>query len=173
MTAPAMPITCIGKQAVWWMAGSERILDDTVMFYRARKPMFVALREADHLWPTGEFRCFAKDGKVIGVSRYFYDQTDPISIHPDDLMTRCKDFYDRHLKDHFQDIVFDLYAPGTAQEKLIEINPYGLSDPCLFGSYSVLEGAGGVRLVANPTPHSVGIANGDEPKTLRAKDSIQ
>lgn len=30
-----------------------------------------------------------------------------------------------------------------------------------------------LKATGNPTPHSVGIANGDEPKTLRAKDSSQ
>ena len=51
--------------------------------------------------------------------------------------------------------------------------------------YSVAEGKGaaavilpdgrhaGCRLTGNPSPDSVGIANGDEPKTLRAKDTSQ
>jgi hypothetical protein len=49
------------------------------------------------------------------------------------------------LAAHYRDVVFDLYAPGYPEEVLIELNPYGLSDPCLFDSYEEVE-RGGERL---------------------------
>lgn len=55
------------------------------------------------------------------------------------MLAAAKAFYDAHLKAHYADVVFDMHAPGTTQEVLIELNPYGMSDPCLFGSYGEVE----------------------------------
>jgi hypothetical protein len=63
-------------------------------------------------------------------------------------MEAARGFYARHLSDHYGDVVFDLHAPGTQSELLIELNPYGLSDPCCFGSYAEVE-KGGVRLTCD------------------------
>lgn len=139
-------ITCSGKQAVSWIMSSERCLDDCSMAAHAGSPLFVCLREPRHLHPDEEFRCFAKDGKVLGLSRYFYGQEPLIQLRdPDTLLSAATAFYEANLAAHYPTVVFDLYAPGTSQELLIELNPFGLSDPCLFGDYGAVE-RGGVRL---------------------------
>lgn len=139
------PWTCSGKQAISWIGASERCLDDAQMFKHARKPMFVCLRKAQYMHPDLEFRCFAKGGQVIGVSRYFYNRKAEHRAKAKLVWKAATEFYRHHLAG-YPDIVFDLYAPGRPNELLIEINPYGLSDPCLFGDYATLEAKGGVRL---------------------------
>lgn len=148
---PGLPITCAGKQAVDWIMASERCLDDATRLSGARAPVFICLREAIRMVPEWEFRCFAKDGKVLGVTRYFYDQPEPDDCPaPEVVMANARKFYDEHLAADFPAIVFDLYAPGTSQERLIEINPYGQSDPCLFDGYDEIEQVGGFRWKRQP-----------------------
>lgn len=138
-------VTCSGRQAVDWITTSERCLDDVVMAKGAGSPLFVCLREARHLDPDGEFRCFARAGRVVAVSRYFHQTTPQHRPDPGVVMAAAVRFYDRHLAHLFENVVFDLYAPGFPDEVLIEINPYGMSDPCLFTDYADVE-RGGERL---------------------------
>lgn len=144
--ATDLPITCSGRQAIAWIRSSERCLDDVTDAYYAKKPVYICLREATYLHKDFEYRCFAKDGEVLGVSRYFY--LDEPQSKPDAglVFKAAKAFYEKHLAKHYRDVVFDLYAPGTSQEILIEINPYGLSNPCLFEGYDEIETEGGERL---------------------------
>lgn len=143
--AAASLITCAGRQAVDWITTSERCIDDVVMAKGAGSPLFVCLREALHMHPDGEFRCFAKDGKVVAVSRYFHRTEPEHRPEAGTMLAAATRFYDAHLARHYPDVVFDLYAPGSDQEVLIEINPYGMSDPCLFDGYDDVE-HGGERL---------------------------
>ena len=152
-TYPGLPVTCSGKQAVYWLGGSERVLDDVVMIRGARKPIFICLREVRLLHKDGEFRCFARDGKMLAVSRYFFADPPQSALQPDEhIWDAAVSFYDKHLGTHYPDVVFDLYAPGSAQELLIEINPYGMSHPCMFSGYGEIEEIGGVRQRATETP---------------------
>lgn len=143
---PVAPITCAGKQAMWWITVSERCIDDSVMHWHAGAPIFICLREWRPIQPAYEFRCFAKGGEVIAVSRYDYlhDSKVPDAAAPR-LMDAAKRFYGSHLAHHYGDVVFDIHALGSGSELLIELNPYGLSDPCCFGSYEEVE-KGGVSL---------------------------
>lgn len=138
-------VTCSGRQAIDWITTSERCLDDTVMAKRAGSPLFICLREARPLHPDGEFRCFAKDGRVVAVSRYFHRTTPVHRPEPGTMLAAAIRFYDAHLAHLHRDVVFDLYAPGSDQEVLIEINPYDSTDPCLFADHADVE-RGGERL---------------------------
>jgi hypothetical protein len=144
--ATDLPITCSGKQAISWIKASTRCLDDITEAYYAKKPVYICLREATYLHKDFEYRCFAKDGKVLAVSRYFYQDEPEAKPEKGLVMKAAESFYEKHLAKQYPDVVFDLYAPGTAQEILIEINPYGLSNPCLFESYEEIENEGGERL---------------------------
>lgn len=145
MSYPVAPITCSGKQAVWWIGGSERCLDDASMLYHAHKPLYICLRQYVHMYEDAEFRCFAKGGKLLGVSRYFFDKEPEDTMNDGRLWDGAEAYYETHLAKHYPDIVFDLHAPGFDNALLIEINPYGLSNPCCFDSYADIEENGGVR----------------------------
>lgn len=145
---PDSPFTCSGKQAVSWIMCSERCLDDIVLFSHIEEPLFICLREPRQIFKDEEFRCFAKDGNVIGVSRYHYNIPAEYPGPSDEyLFHAAQTFYKNHLERHYSEVVFDLCAPGVDRCLLIEVNPYGLSDPCCFGSYGELEARPGVRLV--------------------------
>jgi hypothetical protein len=140
---PVAPITASGKQAMWWIRGSERCLEDAVRHYHANKPLFICAREWRPINPAFEFRCFAKDGQLIAVSRY--DYANPSQVNDAEgswIFAAVEDYYRNNLSAHFSSVVFDLYAPGQREEILIELNPYGLSDPCLFVSYEEVEKGG-------------------------------
>lgn len=139
------PITCSGRQAIDWISASMRCMEDVSTADLAGEQMYICLREPLHMFADGEFRCFARDGKVLGVSRYFYDSEPEHRMPEGKVLAAATAFYDKHLADHYPDVVFDLYLPGMEGETLIELNPYGLSDPCLFGSYDEVE-KGGERL---------------------------
>lgn len=152
----ALPITMAGKQAMDWIINSERCMDDIAMAKFARKPIFIAVRETYVAPKGGEFRCFAKDGKLIAMSRYIQD--DVVGNYGDfDLFGHAREFYETHLAKHYDTIVFDLQfgaqlrgADGCfanhAGPLLIELNPYGLSHPCLFEGYDEIETEGGLRI---------------------------
>lgn len=65
-------------------------------------------------------------------------------------MRLAADFYETNLAQHYPTVVFDL-APGQTGPLLIELNPYGLSDPCCFGSYENIENIGGFAAQAMET----------------------
>ena len=137
-----LPITPSGRQAVDWITASERCMDDTSTAHLADKPTFVCLRKPLSMFADGEFRCFAKGGEVLGASRYFHRTAPEHRPEAGTILAAAKAFYARHLADHYPDVVFDLYLPGLPGETLIEVNPYGLSDPCLFGDYDAVERGG-------------------------------
>lgn len=142
---PIMPITCSGKHAMLWLSTSMRVMDDVSLHKCAGEPLFVALREWRPIRIEWEFRCFVKDGKVIAVSRYDYSNPPAEDFAADMVMTKARGYYEQHLAKHYGEVVFDL-ALGVQKgggPLLIELNPYGLSDPCCFGSYQAVETIGG------------------------------
>ena len=152
----ALPITMSGKQAMDWIANSERCMDDIAMAKWAKKPIFIAVREAYIAPKGGEFRCFAKDGRLLAMSRYIQDDT-VIDYGDFDLFGQARDFYETHLAEHYDTIVFDLQfgaqvrgVDGRYEQRemplLVELNPYGLSHPCLFEDYDEIETEGGLRV---------------------------
>ena len=143
---PVAPITCAGKQAVLWLATSMRALDDTVMMKYAGEPLFIAVRQAiPSIRPEREIRCFAKDGEMIAVSRYDYLNAPAFEWDSAETLKVAREFYGAHLKRHYDNVVFDLAlgAGDLGGPILIELNPYGLSDPCCFRSYEAIESEGG------------------------------
>jgi hypothetical protein len=143
-SAPVMPVTCSGKQAMGWMASSERVLDDTTLMKWADAPLFIALRKWEPIRIEWEFRCFVKDGMLLGVSRYDYANEPAEDWDAAMVLGTARSFYEAHLAPHYETVVFDLaLGVRSGTPLLVEINPYGLSDPCCFGSYENIETIGG------------------------------
>jgi hypothetical protein len=140
------PITCSGKEALSFMACSERVLEDLMEFqYVPEQPAYVCLRDVIYgLDKSREYRCFVKDGELIAVTHY--DYTKPIAAPADggkELRGYIDAWFAEKLKPvlHIPTVVFDLFQMSHGRFLLIEINPYGLSDPCFFQSYSNVESA--------------------------------
>ncbi len=144
---PISPVTCSGKTAMEWLSTSVRVADDTSLHLYAGEPLFIALREWRPIRIDQEVRCFAKAGEVIGASRYDYGTPAPAewANASASAYERIKAFYRDHLAEHYETVVFDLAfgVPDYDGPLLVELNPYGLSDPCCFGSYEAVENIGG------------------------------
>lgn len=148
---PHLPITMSGKQAMMWISTSERCLDDLFMARCAQQQMYIALRKKYEVNESHEFRCFVKNHELIAVSRYHYDKEAEMDYSQYPIFERLKEFSAQHIVPHYQNIVFDVELGCVGRgglngtPLLIEVNPYGLSDPCLFKSYEKIEKEGGFR----------------------------
>ncbi len=119
--------------------GSERMLDDLAVQRHHRDAIVLCFRQWIELGE--EYRVFVKDRQIQGITRYDY-RDPPKREHTPEIVTavehRAAALLDA-INPHFllDDYVFDI---GMREGVLIEINPYGLSDPCLFGSYQSIRG---------------------------------
>lgn len=147
-----VPATISGKEALSIMGGSERVLDDLYEFsWVPEQPAYICLREWVYwIRPEWEFRCFVKDRILIAVTHYDYRKSTPAMIVENAAAIRAA--IDTYFTEtllprlHVDTVVFDLaFKPnrGDALDTplLIELNPYGLSDPCWLGSYEAVENA--------------------------------
>jgi len=88
---------------------------------------------------------------MIAVSRYDYGNEALGKYDGDAIFSQLSAWYEEHIAAHYQTIVFDVelgsYGEYGKQNEplLIEVNPYGLSDPCLFKNYEAVESEGGFR----------------------------
>lgn len=92
-----------------------------------------------------EFRVFVFGKQIVGISQYFYNETFGI-FEWENLMQKIeksiRDFVSEEImpfvqRNHF---VVDVCSNGLGDIHMIELNPFGLSDPCLFESYDALDG---------------------------------
>lgn len=134
---------------------SERILDDLVRFLHAEEPLRLLFREWHPIFKHQEFRCFIRGRKLAGISQYHYadwdewkGKTKPLAFlelvyRREDLHAALLDYVKAEIIPHLpaQDLVADLWRDHAGKITLIEINPYSMSDPCLF-TYDELETAG-------------------------------
>jgi len=89
-----------------------------------------------HILPQNEWRCYVRGGKLIAISQYFYNiGFKDFTPNKDNIISFASQYLP-HLP--MQDIVMDIvYGKG-----LLELNPYGKSDPCLF-TYAELDAMDG------------------------------
>lgn len=147
---PGLPITCAGRQAISWILASERCFDDFCRFNISRKPLFIYLRECVRIPEEWELRCFIKGGEMIAATQYHRGCTNAAWQSPtgrDKTWNEIRAFYSQSVKQHVprDTFVLDLYPEGD-RWRVLEINPYGLSDPILF-NYAEIEAEGGFRVV--------------------------
>jgi hypothetical protein len=153
-----VPATVSGKEACMMLMGSMRVMDDLMQFrWVPEQPAYVAIRDFDHrIRPESEFRCFVKDGELIGVTHYDYTKPTPqwVSENVQEIRKSIDEYFAQKLKPvlHVDTVVFDLALVADKSFTMIEINPYGLSDPCHFGSYQRVENASSFIECGPPTP---------------------
>ena len=152
--------TYCAAQAAGRMSMSERCLDD-VSLYR-HHPSYT-LKACARKWVYGssefnEVRCFVRDGKFLAATQYVrpgeWDH-DFWQSHQErtKIRERAESFWRDilHPKMHLETYVFDLNL-SWRDRPLIEINPYGSSDPCALGSYDAVENFSG-DVAFYPTPN--------------------
>uniref|UniRef100_A0A8C9VAA5 Translation initiation factor eIF2 assembly protein n=1 Tax=Scleropages formosus TaxID=113540 RepID=A0A8C9VAA5_SCLFO len=91
-------------------------------------PSQLVLRKWSELIPGGEFRCFVKENKLIGISQRDYTQHyQHISKQQLDICHAIQEFFTNHIQYKFldEDFVFDVYRDSQGRVWLIDLNPFG------------------------------------------------
>ncbi|WP_020474164.1 ATP-grasp domain-containing protein [Zavarzinella formosa] len=121
--------------------GSERVFDDICLQRHHRDRIVLCFRK----WVEfgEEYRVFVKERQIQGISRYDYLSASKVEHTPEVVaaVQGQAEGYLATINEHYppSDYVFDIgHTPDGPV--MIEINPYGLSDPCLFGSYANIRG---------------------------------
>ncbi|XP_064198633.1 translation initiation factor eIF2 assembly protein [Anguilla rostrata] len=96
----------------------------------------LVLRKWSELIPGGEFRCFVKENKLIGISQRDYTQYyQHIYKQQDAICSSILDFFKEHVQYKFleEDFVLDVYRDSWGRVWLIDLNPFGeVTDSLLF-----------------------------------------
>ncbi|XP_061108518.1 cell division cycle protein 123 homolog isoform X2 [Conger conger] len=96
----------------------------------------LVLRKWSELIPGGEFRCFVKENKLIGISQRDYTQHyQHIYKQQDQICSALLDFFQEHVQYKFldEDFVLDVYRDSWGKVWLIDLNPFGpVTDSLLF-----------------------------------------
>ena len=104
-------------------------------------PAYLHLRGWQDIPAWSEFRCFIREGRVIGVSQYRWAETFPeIARLETAIRATLRGFFRTALDElHLRTVVLDLWleedpdAPHGLAAHLIELNPFdGRTDPCLY-----------------------------------------
>ena len=141
------PVSCSGKEIMKVLAASERILDDLCHFSHSTARPKLCLRE---FWPSVrpmyEFRCFLKGGDILAVAEYANERTPNLwRLPPDGYDAEARADVDKYLREtvmprlHIDTVVVDLWWESSGKFRLIEINPYGHSDPVGAQTYAAIE----------------------------------
>jgi len=119
----------------------------------------LVLRKWYDLVPGGEFRCFVRDRRIVGISQrqhtVYYEF---LVSRRDEYRAQLSDFLTEHVLHHFVDpsFVCDLYVSRTGRVWIVDFNPFCPStEPLLFDwheLYSVpATAACDFRIVSEPT----------------------
>lgn len=135
------------------LLGSMRTFEDLVFLTKLKNEVILYIRPFVNLDRHREWRVFVKDKKVIGISQQFYKETFSYNKkYLNEIKRGVSYFMDNICIPNIKvnSFVADLYVSGGTHYKvgitkkfldisIIETNPYGLSDPCLFETYDNLE----------------------------------
>lgn len=139
--------TCFAKhsqQVVNSLLSSMRCFDDLCLLVYIDK-CYLIFRPFIQIRPENEFRALVHEGSITGISQYIYTQrfnyTSDRLIH---IERTIRNFTDNIITPNvgIKSFVCDYALDANGRDiTLIELNPYGLSDPCLFQSYDKLDGS--------------------------------
>ncbi len=127
------------KEAMTAVLSSMRCFEDLCLLQHLDIPPFV-VRPYIEFEAYEEFRCIIKDKKIVGIIQYYYFSEFPELTK--DVIIR----YNKEIRKFINNIVIPemtvdsfiadvIVANNGRPICLLETNPYGLSDPCLFHDY--------------------------------------
>lgn len=135
-----------GKDIINLFSSSMRVIDDLIEYKYADIKCFLLLREFAEIPKHQEWRIFIKGGEIVGVTQYFYHEHFPaIDSSISYTIKRINDFVLPLIPLLPENVVIDIWAKD--KPVLIEINPYGLSDPCLLNYDDMDNGNAGIRYI--------------------------
>ncbi|XP_041059425.1 cell division cycle protein 123 homolog [Carcharodon carcharias] len=101
----------------------------------------LVLRKWCELIPGGEFRCFVKENKLIGVAQRDHTQYyDHVCNQAANILSSILDFFRNQIQYKFldEDFVFDVYRDSQGKVWLIDFNPFGEVTNSLLFSWEEL-----------------------------------
>lgn len=141
-----------GKDIVNALLGSLRTFEDLCFLVKLKDTIKLYLRPFVNFYQPYEWRVFVKNSRVIGISKQFYNDS---YDYEKEYLANTKESIECFMENicipniKVKDFVADLYVSDDRkfwvgkkqilETTIIETNPYGLSDPCLFKSYKELE----------------------------------
>lgn len=130
-----------GSQVLESFMWSMRVMEDLIEYRYAETECHMLFREYESIPEWEEFRCFVIGGEIAGISQYYYaDRFEQLQGAEGLAMKERVFAFARSILPilHMETVVVDVWV--GEHPKLIEINPYGLSDPCCL-RYAELVGA--------------------------------
>lgn len=142
------------KDIVDALFGSLRTFEDLCLLVKLNSTIKLYIRPFIYMYKPFEWRVFVKGGKLIGISQQFYNKVFDFETYYykylESVESSIKYFMNNTCIPNIKvkDFVADLYVENENYHigknrllpvTIIETNPYGLSDPCLFNSYEELE----------------------------------
>lgn len=129
------------------ICGSMRTTDDLIALKGGQEPAFLYAFQFDYTIQEREFRAFVKQGQLIAVTQYEgtkirgYPESNPRGV-----ITAIQKLAPSVIAAvPLENFIFDVYMTGYDEAEtahFLEINPWGLSDPCFFNSYENVEKGG-------------------------------
>ncbi|XP_067915650.1 translation initiation factor eIF2 assembly protein isoform X1 [Heterodontus francisci] len=101
----------------------------------------LVLRKWCELIPGGEFRCFVKENKLIGIAQRDHTQYyDHVCNQEANILSSIVDFFGNQVQYKFldEDFVFDVYRDSEGKVWLIDFNPFGEVTNSLLFSWEEL-----------------------------------
>jgi hypothetical protein len=134
-------------EAICVLGGASMRTFDDMCILRYLDNVHVIVRPWVEYDLSKEFRVLIKDSKIMGISQYFYNENYNRDLKQLYLIEKeIREFVDyiiipnMKVKTFVADIITHDY-PRFPKPILLETNPYGLSDPCMFESYDNLDGS--------------------------------
>ncbi len=128
------------------IAGSMRCFEDLCML-RYNNMGYLVVRPFIPFEEWQEWRVFIKDGKIVGITQYYYMTNYYFSNEKiKEIETEIRNFINNIVTPNMSipTFVADIIVKGDYDDRetiLLETNPYGLSDPCMFENYASLDGS--------------------------------
>ena len=122
------------------LMNSMRTFEDLCRFAHMPRGCNLWISQYEDFSPSDEWRVFVKDGRINGISQYYYgNDFEYEDKHLVEVEARIRAFILDKIIPLMQidTFVADVIADGNSIT-LLETNPYGLSDPCLFSDYASL-----------------------------------
>ncbi|XP_051889472.1 cell division cycle protein 123 homolog [Pristis pectinata] len=101
----------------------------------------LVLRKWCELIPGGEFRCFVKENKLIGIAQRDHTQYyDHVCSQEANILSSIIDFFKDKVQYKFpdEDFVFDVYRDSQGKVWIIDFNPFGEVTNSLLFSWDEL-----------------------------------
>lgn len=114
--------------------GSERVIEEAIDAGAAEDRVPITVRPFLSVDRKYEFRIFVEKGEILGISQYYFNEyfgytSEELKLFEQKMRAFILEIHPFVGRASY---VADLYIKDPDNIVLIELNPFGLSDPCLY-----------------------------------------